>query len=304
MDEHSRKIIEIDGIRFATDGNVMIQEKNVNDQYGLPHFPLSQELFVMFPHVREFIINDIITNTIPHGITTNKTKAYGHCWFHTTLKTKANGYIMYVKGGAKFGGFRISDSMNKTIFLAFNTTDIPPGYECHHHCHVTSCCNPEHITIKIKSQHRQHHASLRRDFPIQALYGNNVGVQKLSSAAAMFMRDLKSLGYSVDFLSYIWNCHPTTVDQILRGESHPVDDPMYFKLMERQPLKKVAPGERKGKSPFFKWDNKTEQDLIKFYTSKSKKKKHLGEFLKERGIPPKVGYNKICYLKRKGIIKS
>lgn len=74
------------------------------------------------------------------------------CWLWTGAKSSNGRGCVYVCGHTL--------TTHKFFFELF-IGPVPDGLELHHKCEVAACCNPDHLEIKTRLQHRRIHPDRR-----------------------------------------------------------------------------------------------------------------------------------------------
>jgi hypothetical protein len=76
------------------------------------------------------------------------------CWLWQGAKTSKGRGCVLLHGQTV--------TTHKLFFILF-IGPIPDGFEVHHKCNVAHCCNPEHLVLKTRLEHRRLHPD-RRSF--------------------------------------------------------------------------------------------------------------------------------------------
>jgi len=186
---------------------------------GLPKFSINQNLFKVFPHTREAVMQYILTNHKPQPITAGDTyRKHGRCWIPTSLAALDSGYCNLVLGG-KMWGFVISGMLHAASYMAFGDKDITE--HSHHKCHVTCCCRPDHIFNRDQSTHQKIHVAEREEIEPHQLHVKNSGYKKITNPMALLLRDLTSnFGFNHDLLAFALNCSESTIGHVTNRVSH------------------------------------------------------------------------------------
>ena len=81
------------------------------------------------------------------------------CVVPTSHKTDSNGYVRVTKRGAKNDRAR---PLHRTVYEArHGPGSIPEGWEVDHICGNRACCNPSHLRVLSRSEHKRVTSALR-----------------------------------------------------------------------------------------------------------------------------------------------
>jgi len=231
-----------DGIFTATNNNITITTKKLVK--GLPCFKINQDLLKVFPFVRDAIQEYILSNHTQQPITIGNTyRKYGRCWIPTKLTAADGGYCYFTVGSKKWG-FKADSQLHVASFVAFSDKDIKE--QSHHLCHVTCCCNPDHIIDLDQSTHQKIHVAERETIDEAQLYSRRSSKKKITNPIALLIRYLVKPPYSLnnDLLAFVFNCSETTIGNVVSKRSHELDNPQHnriFKLLSAQKRRRVKP---------------------------------------------------------------
>lgn len=220
-----------DGIYSATRDNVTITTYRMAN--GLPQFPINTDLFKVFPHTRQAIIDYILSNHKQQPITVGDTyRKHGRCWMPNKITAQDSGYCPFTIGTEDWG-FYISSQLHVASFTAFNNTDII--HESHHKCHVKCCCNPDHITDMVKSNHLKLHVAEKETIDESQLYHRGPGLHKITNPMALFIRYLAAPPYNFnhDLLAFVFNCSVNTISDVVNRRTHELDNEEHDRIFNK-----------------------------------------------------------------------
>ena len=220
-----------DGTFTATDGNITITTKKMIR--GLPCFKINQNLFKVFPFVRDAIQEYILSNHTQQPITTGDAyRKHGRCWIPTSLTAADNGYCHLTVGNKKWG-FNADTQLHVASFVAFSDKDIEE--QSHHVCLVKCCCNPDHITDLDQSTHQKIHVSEREIIDEAQLYSRGGSKKKITNPMALLIRHLVKPPYSFnhDLLAFVFNCSTETIGNVISKRSHELDNQDHDEIFTR-----------------------------------------------------------------------